>query len=188
MDGHDFDTLLRSLVESRRAILGGALSLAAGMVGAATAVGKKKRKRKKRKPRATPNEFGCLEVDDPCTSAEQCCSGICEGKKGKRTCRGHGLGTCKPQPGFCLDPNSLLVPCNNEINCVCLNTTANSLFCAGLGPSKCADCQRDADCTMLGFPAGSACVPVGEGACTGACASGMMCAVPCGTPLPEPTD
>lgn len=188
MDGSHFDDALRALASSRRSVLATGLVLATGRLNASATEARKKRRHKKRKPKATPNEFGCLEVADPCTSAEQCCSGICEGKKGKRTCRGHDAGTCQPQPGFCMDPNSLLVPCNNTINCVCLRTTADSLYCAGLGPSVCADCQRDADCTALGFPAGSACVPVGIGACTGACPGGMMCAVPCGTVLPEPQE
>jgi hypothetical protein len=146
----------------------------------AMADAKKKRKRKKRSPKATPNQYGCLEIGDSCKSADQCCSGICDGKKGKRACRAHGAGTCKPQPGVCTNPDPGLGTCNNNNFCYCHRTTANSIYCADQEHTECADCRKDADCVALGYPPGSACIPYSEGICSGACESGMACVVPCG--------
>jgi hypothetical protein len=142
------------------------LAAATGFLAKPGADAKKKRKHKKRKPKAQPNEFGCLEVGDPCKSDEQCCSGVCEGKK----CRAHDTGTCKQ--------DGQLAPCNNRTNCGCFTTTAGSDICAELfPPSDCAACQRDADCEALGFPLGSACAPYD-------CPSGTACMVPCGKAPP----
>lgn len=147
---------------------------------------KNKHKHKKKERAAKPNEFGCLEVGDACKGADQCCSGICEGKK----CRAHGTGTCEQGvPGYCqtspLELDKLI--CNNDFDCFCLHTTAGSNFCALLADgSACVTCQRDTDCAELGFPAGSACVPVSERHCAGTCESGMMCLLPCGYVPPEP--
>jgi hypothetical protein len=169
---HRFEDLTRSLsgVPSRRNLLGG---LVAGVLGLGAtpfsdlAAAKKKRKRKKKEKKAKPNAFGCLEVGDPCQSEEQCCSGICDGKKGKNQCRAHDTGTCNQE-------GPILVPCNNQSNCGCFGTTASSFVCAELfPPSECAACQRDADCLALGFPPGSACAPFGE------CKVGTACMVPC---------
>lgn len=184
MDAQRFDAIARLIgrTAARRRLLAGlALSPLAGLVATARpddVLAKKKRKHKKRKKKATPNAFGCLEVGDPCQSEDQCCSGICEGKKGKRTCRAHDTGTCKQ--------DGQLVPCNNRTTCGCLHTTAGSDICSELfvpGGSACAACQRDADCLALGFPPGSAC-----GLSPIPCESGMACFVPCGTVLPPPTE
>lgn len=188
MDGARRDTLVRSLPQSRRSLLGGLL-LAPGWLGISR-VDAKKRRHKKRKPKAKPNEFGCLDVGNPCKSSEQCCSGICEGRK----CRAHGTGTCpQDRVGICLAAAEEVpfLKCNNSASCFCYTTTAGSSFCAEGGPlfdegASCADCQTDADCVTLGYPAGSACAPVGTGYCAGQCPTGMACLVPCGTELPEP--
>jgi hypothetical protein len=181
MDGSHFDDVVRSLKESRRSLLGGAIAAATGGIGVRIAEARKRGKqRKKRKPRARPNQYGCLEIDDPCKTAEQCCSGICEGKKGKKRCRAHGAGTCKPQPGVCTDPDPGYGTCNNDNFCYCHRTTANSIYCANQAHTDCADCRKDADCVALGYPVGSACIPYSEGICSGACESGMACAIPCG--------
>ena len=84
MDGLQFDTIVRSFTESRRSLLGTALAATAGWLGVAAADARKKRKHKKRKPKAKPNEYGCLEVDDPCKRESDCCSGICEGKRERK--------------------------------------------------------------------------------------------------------
>lgn len=145
----------------------------------------KKRKRKRREKKAKPNAFGCLEVGDACKIADQCCSGICEGQKGERTCRAHGNGTCnQKEEGICKAVNPALTRCNTtEGNCLCFGTTAGSNFCAnpqiGSG-SECAVCKKDADCEALGFPPGFACTPVTEGNCFGLCESGKVCVAPCG--------
>jgi hypothetical protein len=155
---------------------------------------KKKRKRKKHKkpkPQAKPNEYGCLEVNAPCTSEADCCSGICDGTTGKKRCRAHGTGSCRQDRQGVCSATTTDVPtfvCGND--CYCFLTTAGSNFCAvppaAVDSPKCADCQKDLDCLALGFPAGSACVPVERGHCSGRCESGMACLVPCGVEFPPP--
>lgn len=171
MDSTRFDALVRSLAESRRSLLAGALALGAGRIAAPAVEAKRKKRKRKKKPKmASPNAFGCLNVGDPCQAADQCCSGICDGTKGKRTCLAHDTGTCKQ--------DGQLVPCNNRTNCGCFTTTGGSDVCAELfPPSACAACRRDADCEALGFPQGSACISFD-------CESGFACMVPCGKAPP----
>lgn len=187
MEAQRFARLSRVLtsIPSRRDIL-------IGLSGAGVALGlarrpedagaKKKRKNKKKTKKAKPNRFGCLEAGDPCKNVDQCCSGICEGKKGRRTCRARNVGTCTPDmPGFCLAPNPVLMSCNNRPGCACFRTTAGSNSCLDTSGTTdfCADCRKDTDCLALGFPAGSACIPVTAGNCSGNCESGMACFPPC---------
>jgi hypothetical protein len=186
-----FDALARTLISiaSRRQLLRGLVAAGFGVDVARSpalvdARRKRKRKHKKKEKKATPNEFGCFEVGDPCKSEADCCSGICEGKK----CRAHDTGTCNQKaPGTCEAGNPLETLCNGRTDCACLRTTADSNACAQLGTDACADCQKDADCAALGFPPGTACAPfAGDLACTGVCESGMVCTVPCGYTPPDP--
>jgi hypothetical protein len=198
MEAHRFDRLARSLGRAamrRRLLIGLALSPLAGLVAIRNSedVEARKRRKKKRKPRmkprtAEPNEFGCLSVGDPCYGAEQCCSGVCSGKKGKRTCRAHGTGTCNQEaPGVCEEGPTPTVLCNGG-SCWCLHTTAGSTFCGNTGaPSNCADCQKDADCEELGFPSGSACVLYSGIYCSGCGEGAMACVAPCDVEPAEPT-
>jgi hypothetical protein len=192
VDQPGFRAIARSISEtpSRREVLRGLAGVGLGMLHIPEfADAKKKRKRKKRKPKATPNSYGCLEVDDPCKSAEQCCSGVCEGKKGKKWCLAHGIGSCdQTAQGFCLgDP--VQAPCGNSPHCVCTKTTAGSNFCGSrLPPSNRAECKKDADCETQGYPPGSACALWANGFCTGDCSSGMACMAPCGSEPPDPQD
>lgn len=146
-----------------------------------------KKKRKKRKPKATPNQYGCLEIDAPCKTADQCCAGICEGKKGKKRCRAHDTGTCNQElPGLCSDPPTIAL-CSGSQTCSCLRTTANSNFCAQLGKTRCIACKKDADCIAQGLPAGSACLPTTGILCTSECPeTGMVCLPPCGVEILGP--
>jgi hypothetical protein len=192
METSRFDAFTRSLAGSRRALLGGMLAAAAGWAGMAGSDARKKRKRKKRRKKATPNAFGCLEVNDPCTSPAQCCSGVCEGKK----CRSHDTGTCDQtlRKEICLAASVedilVLRGCDSDLNCYCYRTTSGSRYCsAGLlneGDPRCADCKTDADCVALGFPPAAACAPVSQGLCAGSCPTGMACLTPCGAALPNP--
>jgi hypothetical protein len=145
-------------------------------------VAAKKRHHGKKRKRARPNQFGCLEVGDPCKNVTQCCSGICDGKKGKRSCRAHGTGVCDQQAeGICTAVNPKLTACDNSGECACFRTTAGSNFCANtFVETACADCRKDADCAALGFPAGSACLPFFQGNCVASCETGMACLPPCG--------
>jgi hypothetical protein len=184
MDGSQLDHIVRSFTDSRRSLLGAMLAAAAGWLSANSTEAKKKRKRKKKDKKPKPNEFGCLEVGDPCKSEEQCCSGICEGKRGKRTCRAHDTGTCdQDRPGYCAEGNPYLTLCNGGKG-VCYRTTAGSNVC--VDELHCAECQRDADCEALGHPAGATCAPVGgELSCAGRCESGMACVFLTGDELSE---
>lgn len=201
MDGNRFDALARQLTDrssrrdTLRALVGVGIGLRGGRLsGTAEAKkkGKRKGKHKRTNKKAKPNAFGCLSVGKACKSAEQCCSGICQGKKGEKQCLNHGAGTCNQEAqGFCEAANPELTTCNNSSFCLCFRTTAGSNFCEDANPgsgSDCADCKKDADCAALGFPPGSACVPVSEGRCAGQCESGTGCLVPCGFEPPSATN
>lgn len=181
----------RSLLagSTRRDLLRG-LAAGLGLGSAYTALeseAKKKRKRRKKKQKpATPNEFGCIEVGDRSQSADECCSGVCEGKK----CRAHGVDVCRQdRPGVCTAGLDEAPSLGCGANCWCFRTTAGSNFCAPAPRTApqldCTTCRKDADCIALGYPAGSACAQVGRGNCSGWCDSGMACLVPCGVPFPE---
>jgi hypothetical protein len=193
MNQHRVPNLSRSLtrIPSRRDVLRGLASAGLGLGLArlpAAAEARKKRKKKNKKPKPPrPNAYGCRSVGVACTTAEQCCSGICEGKK----CRAHGVGTClQKEPGVCNATNPLLLTCNLDGDCGCVRTTAGSNFCSaffGVPVNQfCADCRRDPDCETLGFPAGSACVPLSQGGCIGTCDSDRACLPPCGYEPPAP--
>lgn len=192
MNADRFDELTRAVTASRRLVLGGGLASAAAglclMGGEARKKRRKKRKkRRKKSKKARPNAYGCLNVGATCKKAGRCCSGICQGKKGKRKCRAHDTGTCKQNaPAFCEgDPVQTL--CNNSPQCACLKTTGGSSICGSLSTesSQCAECRTDADCLALGLPPGSACVPFSTGVCAGNCPTGMACAAPCGVSMLE---
>jgi hypothetical protein len=172
---------------SRRDVLRGLAGAGLGLGGlqlAPVANAKKKHKHKKRKPKAKPNEFGCLEIGDACSNADQCCSGLCEGKKGKKRCQAHNVGGCSLDRSRCFNP--AVSPCS--ATATCLTTTGNAPFCAeNTGSSleaNCQICSKDKDCEALGFGAGSACVIFRiEGACTFGCegingSTGTACIAP----------
>jgi hypothetical protein len=179
-----FDDATRrfSRLPSRRHLLGG---LASGILGlgagqlADLAAAKKRRKGKKRKiKKAQPNEFGCIEVGDPCTSADDCCSGICEGKKGKRRCKAHDSGGCVAGTAN-VGCGGAEVECTTELGeaGACVTTTGNAGYCGG--PLVDYPCQTDVDCqTVDGGRLGprAACVR-----CAGA-DGGSLCAEVAGTP------
>jgi hypothetical protein len=176
-------------IPSRRDVLFSLLATGLGLgIARPDIAAAKKHHHKKRKPKAKPNAFGCLSVGQACKTADQCCSSICEGKKGKRKCRAHGTGTCDQQAeGICTAVNPKLTACDPSGMCACFTTTAGSNFCANnFVQDVCADCRTDADCEAAGFPAGSACLPFTQGNCVGACVeqNHMACLPPCGVDLP----
>lgn len=153
----------------------------------------KAKKGKKEQPQPAPqpvfNRFGCLDVGQPCGGdSTLCCSGICEGappaegQPDTRRCAAHGQGTCdQVARDFCETPDVQQAICNGS-TCACVKTTAGSNFCGEFGSanvSDCAVCTRDADCELLGFPAGSACVSLSRGRCGGSCPTGFACLAPC---------
>jgi hypothetical protein len=197
MDHDRFDALTRSLGvhASRRslsrAVAGSGLGAILGSAFGALAVDAKQKRHKKKNKRKKPkkpkfNAFGCVSVGKTCKNAEQCCSGICTGKKGNRTCRAHDVGTCdQAAPGICEAGNPLFSVCNGKSDCACFRTTGGSSICGALfnpGLSECAACRRDADCVALGFPPGSSCAPIGGAfLCAGLCETGLACMMPCGS-------
>ena len=96
MDHHRFDQIARTLStsQSRRGLLG-ALGLGAILLPGTTGAKKKKK--------AKFNKFGCVNVGDYCKNNNQCCSGRCEGKKGKTRCSAHDSSTCQAGQNACDD-------------------------------------------------------------------------------------
>jgi len=164
--------------------------------------GKKRKHKHQSPPITTPqdvpplvfNKYGCVNVGQPCRGdSTNCCSGICQGaapatgQPDTSRCIAHDTGTCQQEAtGLCLSDAPPNLSCNNNAGCRCFTSTAGSNVCGTFNKRACAACQRDADCTALGFPAGSACAPFSEGFCGGQCASGMICIIPCGIELPPP--
>ena len=167
MEPQRFDSLSRSLAgrESRREVLRGLFASSLGL-GLAQLPGltaaRKRRKRKKDTPkRPKPNAFGCLNVEDACTKAAQCCSGICAGKKGKKRCRAHDTADCQA--------GDTLVGCFGEhVTCTtstglagrCGTTTGNAGYC--LSAVRCWPCKTDRDCQTANggaFGPRAACLP-----------------------------
>jgi hypothetical protein len=101
--------------------------------------------RRKKPGRPRPNAYGCLNVGDRCKRAAHCCSGICEGKKGRRSCRAHGAGGCVAgtQPKDCGGTN---VDCTTSLGRLgfCATTTGNAAYCWAV--KDCVACRTDADC------------------------------------------
>ena len=167
MDERQFDRL------TRRFVLGGFTAvLGLGMdrlLDPATA-----RKRKKVKF----NEFGCVNVGKFCKHGDQCCSGICRGKKGKKKCRAHDADVCTSgrADAFC-KPGSPIVGCITSTgrSGSCYTTTGNAGFCNW--EFTCFSCTRDADCVSVcgaggAGGAGAACL-----VCAG-CSEGTACGSP----------
>jgi hypothetical protein len=161
MDGARFDGLTRSVstLLSRRS-LAGALGLGAlALPGLADA--KKKHKHKKKK-KVKLNDFGCVDVGNFCKNSSQCCSGICQGKKGKKKCQAHDDGGCQEGQDACLGVMAL---CNIEgVMGECTRTTGDAGYCFG-GSGDCFDCSKDADCVPF-CGAQAACI-----VCTADCAA-----------------
>ena len=168
MDSDRFDGLTRSFstLLSRRFLVG---ALALGVLALPGSAEAKKHKHKRKNKKVRRNEFGCVNVGGFCKSADQCCSGICEGKKDKKKCQAHDTGGCTLERNLCFD--SVTPLCAPEGFCVV--TTGNAPFCAKSegGPDAfCQPCGRDLDCEELGFGAGAACVVLRtEGLCVNGC-------------------
>jgi hypothetical protein len=186
MDAQQFDNFARLLgrTSARRPLLGGlVLSPLAGLVARAAddAEAKKKRKKKGRKDKKTkPNAFGCLNMGKACKNESQCCSGICEGKKGKRTCRAHDTSICKVDADICAAGQGGRCGIYNA-NCLCVKTTGDAPFCGDFTTPSilCRNCSHDTDCEEE-FGPGAACVVYG-GICNSYCphTGGTSCLPAC---------
>jgi len=181
MDTLRFDDLARLLGRTsgrRRLVLGLAGSAVGLTAGGSGEVAARKRKRKVRF-----NAFGCVDVGRSCTSADQCCSGICRGKKGKKRCKAHDTGGCRPgiQDTTCgTDANpGTNVPCttaSGNPNGLCGTTTGNAGYCLQSG--ECRACARDAECREFCQDERAACIRCDDCPETG----GTSCAGPSGSP------
>jgi hypothetical protein len=123
---------------------------------------------------------GCANVRNRCKRDAQCCSGICKGPNGKKTCRDHGVGSCAPtQDGLCMDLDYGRANCNQTVGCSCYTTSGGARFCGQDETAFCPSvgtCKRDPDCG-----AGAACA-VKQTFCKGcpSTANGpTFCILPC---------
>jgi hypothetical protein len=149
MDGTQFDHMIREFTRSRRSLLGGGLAAVTGrLVGPAVEARKHRKGEKRKGKKVRPNEFGCLELGNPCGSAADCCSGICEGKKGKRRCGAHDTGGCVA--------GSTSISCGGaDVACIaapgeaglCATTTGNAGYCRSAFYDY--PCQTDFDCQTV---------------------------------------
>lgn len=173
MDAARFDALARTLGDgaSRRMVLGGVLTT----LGLGTLPAGETAKAKNRKQKLKRNQFGCVNVGGKCRGKDNnCCSGICNGKKPKKgerdksKCAGHDAGACQAGQDTCA---GTFFPCPNSNSqfARCVITTGNAPYCAG--DVFCRSCARDADCPPEEFEAGAACIVCGDCAETTACAT-----------------
>lgn len=157
-----FDALVRSLgvgAMSRRTLARGltvTATVAALTPWHADPSAAKKRKKGKKKPKV--NRFGCRNVGVACSSANQCCSGICagrggQGKNGKRrkkTCRAHDTGGCRADLESCSANRDITCTTTTGEDGFCHITTGNAPYCAFDGLD--AECTNDEDCIELCGP------------------------------------
>jgi hypothetical protein len=160
MEAQRFDYIARIFSRAtarRRLLFGLGLSPFAGLI-AARQMGETEAKKKRRKPKKAPkpvfNEFGCLDVGQPCQGKSAlCCSGVCQGKKpkkGKRDksrCVAHDASTClagqrSDSCGGSVD--ELCTTSTGVANGACNTTTGNAGYCHA--STACFACATDAEC------------------------------------------
>jgi hypothetical protein len=166
MDQQRFAFLTRSLTNlpSRRDVLRGLVGAGLGLatwrlpaqVEAKKCIGRRRRTCEKRPP--VLNQYGCVDVGNPCRGNDDlCCSGICQGKKprkgqkDKSRCAAHGVEGCQPDEDQCA---FVQAPCGD--GGICFRTTGNANFCGDF-TGLCVACRTDPDCEAETGP-GSACV------------------------------
>jgi hypothetical protein len=162
MDQHRFDTLTRSLTNllSRRVVWRGLIGAGLALPAAPRPDGAAaKKKRKKQKPKF--NAFGCVNVGNFCQTADQCCSGICQGKKGNKRCRAHDTGGCAAgqRNANCGGANVTCAAGMGNMG-FCETTTGQAPYCASGYYSVDIPCATDRDCHKYCGPR-AACLPCG---------------------------
>jgi hypothetical protein len=152
MDSDRFDGLTRSVstLLSRRTLAG---VLGLGALAVPTRTEAKKHTHKKKKPKF--NDFGCVNAGNFCQNSGQCCSGICQGQKGKKKCQAHDQSTCQSgqqEEGCGPDGGGVTVPCVSSTgdDGICETTTGKAGYCSADG--QCFDCTKDADCVAFCGP------------------------------------
>jgi hypothetical protein len=119
--------------------------------------GAKRRHKKRKKKNVIFNAFGCVDVGKFCQNGTQCCSGICEGKKGKKKCRAHDASTCTDGDGCAGEFVACTPTVGDSGNCAV--TTGNASYCGTI--AVCFDCTKDADCVPV-CGIGAACIVCAE--------------------------
>jgi hypothetical protein len=103
-------------------------------------------------------------VGNFCQNSGQCCSGVCQGKKGMKKCQAHHQDICQSGDDACLD-TLVLCTTSSESDGECLHTTGNAGYCSN-EEGDCFACTRDTDCVPF----------CGEGA------AGIICDTQCNEP------
>ena len=141
MDGRRFDNLLRSLTDSRRSLLGGALAGIAGLLGGASVGAKKHHKKKK-----------------PCK--KKCKDGCCTGKHGKCIKPAQQSSTqCGTGGEICRSTGCGGGGCGAGCDTCCANGE-----CVDAGQISNEQCGTGGQ-TCFACPVGQACNAPGEGCC-----------------------
>jgi hypothetical protein len=198
VDQNRFGALTRLMTTgpSRREVMRGLAGAGLGL-GILRLPGLAKAKKKHKKaPQPVLNEFGCLDVGQPCRgNSALCCSGVSKGKKpkkgkpDKRVCAAHHTGNCTPQRAICEVEAPVLSLCDLPSDTShCVHTTGNAVFCGSLlgftESIHCRACAKDSDCLAFGFAPGSACAILAGSVCDegAVCASteGRACVPPAG--------
>jgi hypothetical protein len=159
---------------SRRELLRGLAAAGFGYIAARSPEVRGARKRPRR------NEYGCLDVGEPCAGRDsRCCSGVCRGKRPRKgkpdasRCVAHDATTCRAgdHEPFCGGSELVLCTTSTGFAGQCNTTTGNAGYC--LASSICYPCAKDADCrTVCGAKA--ACLTCTDCMETG----GTMCGNP----------
>jgi hypothetical protein len=176
MDPHAFDRLARTLFAagSRRAALG-ALLAATG-----TALGLTRGHRVAAQG-CSPGGECCKANGRGCHTGDNCCSGRCVRRRGKKICKQAGnQGLCEVGDDACTGTTFFCGTASDSGDCVCFATTKGHSFCGNnseIQPGNC-DCTSGKECERR-LGKGAKCVRVGadcEGACPGATTG---CMAPC---------
>jgi hypothetical protein len=124
----------------------------------------------------------CLGEGKKCKRGNQCCSGLCQGKKDKKRCRrAPGQSICTVRDDICSKPlDEEGVDCGvGSLSCTCMVTAAGHAFCSN-GNQSTVRCATDVEC-VAAIGAGAACVHQR----TGRCNNGEPVNV-CHFPCPDP--
>ena len=162
MDAPGFDALTRALVTTgtRRRALRAGLVAALGLAGG---------------PLGVQGAAACRARGETCRRGSQCCSGLCRGPRGRKTCRRAPLqGTCTIASSVCA---GTLTPCGNDngFDCLCRVTARGTAFCGSLETGACIACGSNADCEQARPGSGwvctrcATCPDTGNRACIAPC-------------------
>jgi len=102
----------------------------------------KKKHRRKKKKKIKRNQFGCVNVGNFCKHNSQCCSNLCQGKRGKKQCRAHDAQGCEVAHDSCVFGTTNCLTSAGK-NGFCHKTIGNAGFCAF--DAGCFPCTRDQD-------------------------------------------